>query len=95
MNADLFEHLSYDWEISSCLVDMYITGLGDDDMAEDEQARVQRVQRDSMGIEFEEKRAKAPVGQSTAQPFSRKISIGSPKSDQTPPPNKIEKNGED
>ncbi|GJE97040.1 glycosyltransferase family 8 protein [Phanerochaete sordida] len=38
---DLYAHLSYDWEVSSCLVDMYITGLGDADMPEDEQARVQ------------------------------------------------------
>lgn len=35
---DVYQHLSYDWEISSCLVDMYITGLGDQDMPLEEQA---------------------------------------------------------
>ncbi|KAH9951437.1 hypothetical protein B0H21DRAFT_283342 [Amylocystis lapponica] len=28
--ADVFEHLSFEWEISSCLMDMYNTGLGAD-----------------------------------------------------------------
>lgn len=38
---DIYEHLSYDWEVSSCLVDMYITGLGDADATEEAQARAQ------------------------------------------------------
>lgn len=38
---DIYKHLSYDWEISSCLVDMYITGLGDPDATEEEQVKVQ------------------------------------------------------
>lgn len=38
---DIYEHLSYDWEVSSCLVDMYITGLGDADATEEEQAHAQ------------------------------------------------------
>lgn len=29
----LFRHLPYDWEVSSCLLDMYATGLGHDDAA--------------------------------------------------------------
>lgn len=37
----IYKHLSYDWEISSCLVDMYITGLGDPDAGEEEQVRTQ------------------------------------------------------
>ncbi|TFK93191.1 glycosyltransferase family 8 protein [Polyporus arcularius HHB13444] len=32
---EIFEHLSYDWEVSSCLMDMYYTGLGDDDADEE------------------------------------------------------------
>ncbi|CAL1703866.1 unnamed protein product [Somion occarium] len=37
---DILEHLSYDWEVSSCLVTMYGTSLGDDDISEtDERAR--------------------------------------------------------
>lgn len=31
---DIFEHLSYDWEVSSCLLDMYMTGLGHDNATE-------------------------------------------------------------
>ncbi|KAI0646744.1 hypothetical protein C8Q79DRAFT_999874 [Trametes meyenii] len=31
---EIFEHLSYDWEVSSCLMDMYMKGLGDDDANE-------------------------------------------------------------
>ncbi|OBZ75298.1 hypothetical protein A0H81_04684 [Grifola frondosa] len=38
---EIFEHLSYDWEISSCLMDMYMTGLGDDDADEEHEVRVQ------------------------------------------------------
>lgn len=38
---DIYQHLSYDWEISSCLVDMYITGLGDPDATEEEQIKAQ------------------------------------------------------
>lgn len=38
---DVYMHLSYDWEISSCLVDMYITGLGDPDATEAEQIKTQ------------------------------------------------------
>ncbi|KZT66871.1 glycosyltransferase family 8 protein [Daedalea quercina L-15889] len=39
---DIFEHLSYDWEMSSCLMDMYGTGLGDDvrDMKEEARSHV-------------------------------------------------------
>ncbi|KAF8270377.1 hypothetical protein EI94DRAFT_1571478 [Lactarius quietus] len=36
---DLFRPLIYDWEVSSCLLDMYYTGLGHDDISEDEEAR--------------------------------------------------------
>lgn len=35
---DLTEHLGFEWEVSSCLLDMYLTGLGDDARGvEDEQ----------------------------------------------------------
>lgn len=35
---DIFEHLSFDWEVSSCLVDMYGTGLDrNNDGATDEE----------------------------------------------------------
>jgi hypothetical protein len=34
---DLFRPLRYDWEVSSCLVDMYMTGLGHDDIPEHEE----------------------------------------------------------
>ena len=38
---EIFEHLPYDWEVSSCLMDMYYTGLGDDDVDEVTEARTQ------------------------------------------------------
>ncbi|KAI0822673.1 hypothetical protein BC628DRAFT_1326697 [Trametes gibbosa] len=38
---DIFQHLSYDWEISSCLMDMYMKGLGDDDADEAHEQFVQ------------------------------------------------------
>ncbi|KAI0747781.1 hypothetical protein C8Q80DRAFT_1104015 [Daedaleopsis nitida] len=38
---ELFEHLSYDWEVSSCLMDMYNVGLGDDAVDEETEARYQ------------------------------------------------------
>lgn len=34
---DLFRPLRYDWEVSSCLVEMYMTGLGHDDIPEHEE----------------------------------------------------------
>ncbi|KAH9830981.1 uncharacterized protein C8Q71DRAFT_316624 [Rhodofomes roseus] len=37
----VFEHLSYDWEMSSCLMDMYGTGLGDDARGLEEEGRRQ------------------------------------------------------
>jgi len=37
----VFEHLSYEWEVSSCLMDMYYTGLGDDARAADAEMRTQ------------------------------------------------------
>ena len=36
-NNEIYEPLSFDWEISSCLVDMYLTGLGHDDASESEE----------------------------------------------------------
>lgn len=33
---DIFEHLHYDWEVSSCLIQMYWTSLGHDDRTEEE-----------------------------------------------------------
>lgn len=36
---DLFRPLIYDWEVTSCLLDMYMTGLGRDDISEDEESR--------------------------------------------------------
>ncbi|KAH9023197.1 hypothetical protein EDB84DRAFT_477760 [Lactarius hengduanensis] len=36
---DLFRPLVYDWEVTSCLLDMYMTGLGHDDTPEDEESR--------------------------------------------------------
>ena len=39
---DIYAHLPYDWEVSSCLVDMYITSLGDADATVEEQARAQK-----------------------------------------------------
>ncbi|THG99040.1 hypothetical protein EW026_g3230 [Hermanssonia centrifuga] len=38
---DVFEHLSFDWEVSSCLLDMYFTGLGHDDATEEEELAAQ------------------------------------------------------
>lgn len=37
----LFEHLSYDWEISSCIVDTYDIGLGDDMSTEENEVKAQ------------------------------------------------------
>lgn len=34
---DIYEHLSFDWEVSSCLLDMYMTGLGHDDASESDE----------------------------------------------------------
>lgn len=31
----MFEPLSFDFEVTSCLVDMYLTGLGDDTVTEE------------------------------------------------------------
>ena len=36
---ELFRPLSYDWEVTSCLLDMYMTGLGHDDISEEEESR--------------------------------------------------------
>ncbi|TBU50193.1 hypothetical protein BD309DRAFT_985944 [Dichomitus squalens] len=38
---DVFEPLSFDWEVSSCLMDMYSTGLGTDDAEEEAEVRHQ------------------------------------------------------
>lgn len=38
---DIFEHLSFDWEVSSCLVGSYGTALGHDDANEDDELSVQ------------------------------------------------------
>ena len=38
---DIFEPLSFDWEVSSCLVDMYGTGLGEDDAEAEAEVRHQ------------------------------------------------------
>ena len=37
---DLFSPLIYDWEVTSCLLDMYMTGLGHDDISNQEESRV-------------------------------------------------------
>jgi len=37
---EIFEHLPLDWEFSSCLQDMYGTGLGEDDTTEDEEREI-------------------------------------------------------
>ncbi|KAI0253916.1 hypothetical protein BJV78DRAFT_1274386 [Lactifluus subvellereus] len=37
---DLFRPLRYDWEVTSCLLDMYMTGLGDDDVSEEQESKV-------------------------------------------------------
>lgn len=38
---DLYKHLPYDWEVSSCLIDMYMTGLGHDDASEEDEIATQ------------------------------------------------------
>ncbi|KAI0807044.1 hypothetical protein C8Q74DRAFT_1312994 [Fomes fomentarius] len=38
---EIFKHLSFDWEMSSCLMDLYNTGLGDDAVDEQTEARWQ------------------------------------------------------
>ncbi|KAI0362796.1 hypothetical protein OH77DRAFT_1389705 [Trametes cingulata] len=38
---EIYEHLSYDWEVSSCLMDMYLKGLGEDDADEAHETYVQ------------------------------------------------------
>ena len=38
---DIFRHLHYDWEVSSCLLDMYMTGLGQEDADEADELGVQ------------------------------------------------------
>lgn len=40
-DPEIFQHLSYDWEVSSCLLDMYMTGLGHDDATESEELAIQ------------------------------------------------------
>ncbi|KAI0340140.1 hypothetical protein BDW22DRAFT_1334945 [Trametopsis cervina] len=39
---ELYEHLSYDWEMSSCLIDTYNVGLGDDMTTEEEEIKTHR-----------------------------------------------------
>ena len=36
---ELFRPLRYDWEVTSCMMDMYMTGLGHDDITEEEERR--------------------------------------------------------
>lgn len=36
---DIFRPLPYDWEVTSCLLDMYMTGLGNDSATEEEERR--------------------------------------------------------
>lgn len=36
---DIFRPLPYDWEVTSCLLDMYMTGLGNDGATEEEERR--------------------------------------------------------
>jgi hypothetical protein len=36
---DMFHPLPYDWEVSSCLLDMYLTGLGSDGATEEEERK--------------------------------------------------------
>jgi hypothetical protein len=36
---DIFHPLPYDWEVTSCLLDMYMTGLGSDGATEEEESR--------------------------------------------------------
>ena len=38
-HADLFRPLRYDWEVTSCLLDMYMTGLGSDDTPEAQESK--------------------------------------------------------
>lgn len=38
---DISEHLGFEWEVSSCLMDMYYTGLGNDRTTEAEQIKSQ------------------------------------------------------
>lgn len=38
---ELFRHLHYDWEVSSCLLDMYGTSLGGDDAGIEDELRAQ------------------------------------------------------
>ncbi|GBE82577.1 predicted protein [Sparassis crispa] len=38
---DVFEHLSFEWEVSSCLLDMYFTGLGNDNADVQDELAVQ------------------------------------------------------
>lgn len=38
---DLYEHLSYDWEVTSCIVDTYGTGLGNDNATEEAELTTQ------------------------------------------------------
>ena len=35
---EIFQHLSFDWEMSSCLMDLYNSGLGEDDVDEKTEA---------------------------------------------------------
>jgi hypothetical protein len=37
--ADLFRPLRYDWEVTSCLLDMYMTGLGSDGTPEAQESK--------------------------------------------------------
>lgn len=36
---DIFQPLPYDWEVTSCLLDMYMTGLGSDGTTEEEERK--------------------------------------------------------
>ena len=37
---ELFKPLSFDWEVTSCLMEMYMTGLGNDDTTKEEESQV-------------------------------------------------------
>jgi hypothetical protein len=39
-SPDIFRPLPYDWEVTSCLLDMYMTGLGSDAATEEEERKV-------------------------------------------------------
>lgn len=39
---DMFQHLSYDWEMSSCILDTFNTGLGDDRTSLETETAAQR-----------------------------------------------------